>query len=127
MREETKNWWIQAQNDLESARKNLEVEVYYVCAFLSQQAVEKGMKALCIHKNRKLPRKTHNLLHLAKEVDFPQQKLGLLRAINPDFVTTRYPDAANGIPTELFDREIAQDHLSKAEEVMNWIDTILRS
>lgn len=38
---------------LEAARKNLESELFYVCAFLSQQAVEKGLKALYIHTKKK--------------------------------------------------------------------------
>lgn len=126
MREETKNWWAQAQKDLESARTNLEVELYYVCAFLCQQAVEKAFKALYILKKKDMPDKTHNLLVLAKIVGFPKQKFGLLRSLNPAFVTTRYPDAANGIPAEIFDREIAEDHLNKAEEVMNWIQKMLK-
>ncbi|NIR47010.1 HEPN domain-containing protein [candidate division KSB1 bacterium] len=127
MREETKNWWAQAQKDLESARKSLNADLYYVSAFLCQQAVEKGLKALYIQQKKQMPDKTHNLLRLAESVGFPKNKLGLLRSLNPDFVTTRYPDAANGIPAEIFDKDIAQDHLEKAEEVMNWIRKTLKN
>jgi len=34
MREEVNNWWEQALKDLESAKKNLETESFYVSAFL---------------------------------------------------------------------------------------------
>ncbi len=126
MREEAKNWWTQAQRDLEAAQKNLEFKLFYVSAFLAQQAVEKGFRAFYIYKKKDLPDKTHNLLSLANAVGFPRQKFGLLRSLNPDFVTTRYPDAANGIPAEMFDKEIAEDHLKKAEEVMNWIQKMFK-
>lgn len=43
MREEVSNWWKQALKDLESASKNLEIKEYYVTAFLSHQAAEKGL------------------------------------------------------------------------------------
>ena len=46
MKPEFDNWWRQAQYDLESAKLNLRKETAYICAFLSQQAVEKGFKAL---------------------------------------------------------------------------------
>lgn len=41
MREEASNWWQQALKDLESAKKNLTIEAYYITAFLSQQAKKK--------------------------------------------------------------------------------------
>lgn len=100
--------------------------MFYVCAFLSQQSVEKGLKALYIHQKKQLPDKTHNLLSLARAVTVPKEMFGSLRALNPDFVTTRYPDAANGIPADIFDKEIAQDHLKKAEEMVDWIREMLK-
>lgn len=53
MRKETENWWKQAEEDLDSAQKNLEIKKYYLVAFLSQQAVEKGLKALILFKSKK--------------------------------------------------------------------------
>lgn len=41
MREEASNWWQQALKDLESAKKNLTIEAYYITSFLSQQAKKK--------------------------------------------------------------------------------------
>ena len=46
MRKEAENWWKQALKDFEVAGKNLEIDQYYIVAFLCQQAVEKGLKAL---------------------------------------------------------------------------------
>jgi len=66
MREEAINWWEQALKDLEIAKKNLDIESFYVSAFLSQQATEKALKALYIHRLRDTPGKTHSLLHLGR-------------------------------------------------------------
>ena len=55
LREEAKNWWIQAKNDPDAANKNLEMKLYYVAAFLSQQATETALKALYIAKKKALP------------------------------------------------------------------------
>jgi HEPN domain-containing protein len=66
MREEVSNWWKQALKNLESASKNLEINEYYVTAFLSQQATEKVLKALYIHTIKESPGPTHSLLFWKK-------------------------------------------------------------
>lgn len=115
MREEVCNWWEQSLMDLESAKKNLSIESYYVTAFLSQQAAEKALKALYIHKLKDSPGKTHSLLHLGREVGIPSDFYHSLRKLNPDFILTRYPDVADGVPYELYDEEIALEKLKLAE------------
>ena len=50
MRKEVEEWWKQALKDLDSAEKNLNIEEFYLTAFLCQQSVEKALKALYILK-----------------------------------------------------------------------------
>jgi len=121
MREEILNWWAQALKDLESASKNLKIEEYYVSAFLAQQATEKALKALYIHELNESPGPTHSLLFLGKKVHVPKKFYTGLRKISPDFVITRYPDAANGIPYELYDEEISKERLEIAGKVIEWV------
>jgi HEPN domain-containing protein len=121
MRKEAGSWWQQAQKDLQSAEKNLEIEEYYLVAFLCQQAVEKGLKALYIHRLKESPGATHSLLFLGKKVEIPAEFLTFLRKMTPDFVLARYPDAADGVPYELYDRDIAQERLGFAKKVLEWI------
>lgn len=40
-----------------------------------------------------------------------------LRVLNPEYVASRYPNAANGIPAENYDRLKAEGLLSAAEKV----------
>ncbi|MDI6723131.1 MAG: HEPN domain-containing protein [Methanobacterium sp.] len=127
MREEVSNWWKQALKDLESASKNLEIKEYYVAAFLSQQAAEKALKALYIHKLKESSGPTHSLLFLGRSVKIPDEFLSGLRKLSPDFVITRYPDAANGVPYELYDDEIARERLKIAKGVVKWVEQELKS
>jgi len=56
MRKETEIWWKQANKDMGSAKRIMELGEYYVSAFLSQQAVEKALKALLIESTGNFPR-----------------------------------------------------------------------
>ena len=96
---------------------------YYACAFFCQQSVEKGLKALYIAKRRISPGTTHSLIYLATETDVPSKFHTFLRQLTPEFVTTRYPDAAYGTPYELYDEEIANELLEKSKEVIKWIES----
>jgi HEPN domain-containing protein len=121
MRKEAEQWWKQAKRDLQTAQNCNSSKDYYACAFFCQQSVEKALKALYIEKKRESPRTTHSLIYYATEVDAPQQFYTFLRRLTPEFVTTRYPDAAYGVPYELYDEAIAGEILEKSREVIQWI------
>lgn len=114
-------WWKQAEDDLENAQKNLSTGGYYLVVFLCQQAVEKGLKACFIKLKNTSPGATHSLVYLATETNTPQKFFKFLRRLMPQFVTTRYPDAAYGVPSELYDKSIASEYLQDTEEVMRWL------
>jgi len=120
MREETSNWMKQAEMDLETAKGTIGIEKYYATAFFSQQAAEKALKAMALKKLRQ-PMKTHNLLELAKKVKVPHEIMRCLIELTPDFVITRYPDAANGLPYELYDLKKAKQRVVYAEKVLKWV------
>lgn len=126
MREETANWWKQAKKDLESAEKNFKIGEYHLVVFLCQQAVEKGLKAYFIKTKQTSPGTTHSLIYLATETKVPTKFHKFLRSLMPQFVNTRYPDAAYGVPSELYDKEIASDFLKKTTEVIKWLKTQIK-
>jgi len=64
---------------------------------------------------------THSLVLLATECAIPSHYLSFLRKLTPQFVNTRYPDAAYGVPSELYDVKIAEEYLKQTEEVMKWL------
>jgi HEPN domain-containing protein len=111
----------QADRDLLNAGKNIEVEAYEVAAFLAEQAVEKFLRAAWIVSKAELPPHTHYLLELGEGLELPQPLLRHLAFLNPDYTMSRYPDAANGIPFQLYDREAALSKVRAAREVMEWL------
>ncbi len=120
MIEEASRWLKQALRDLEAGQRNFEIGEYYLVAFLAQQAVEKALKALYIHKFRESTQ-THSLVFLGKAVGIPDEFLGILRDLTPDFVISRYPDVAGEVPYEIYDDGIARRKLENAKKVVEWV------
>lgn len=96
MRREARNWLRQAEADMKTAKDCLGAGNYYAAAFFGQQAVEKALKSYFIAERRDVPPKTHNLLDLSRELNVPKELLTIARELTPEFVITRYPNAAGG-------------------------------
>jgi len=105
--------------DLGAAKANLEIKQFFVAAFYSQQCAEKSLKAFGIEKMRENI-KTHNLLEIAKKLKLPKEIIDGLIELNPDFIISRYPDAANAVPAELYDFKRAKRKIIYAEKVFEW-------
>ena len=120
MRKESQNWWRQALADLEAAKDNLTMGHYFVSAFLCQQAAEKALKVVFMETLRERPPHTHSLIEVGRRLSAPSPIQSALRRLTPAYVITRYPDAATGIPAELYDEGMARTHLDDAEEVFRW-------
>jgi len=120
MREEIENWWKQAEKDLSAARNSLNSGDYEWASFQSNQAAEKGLKALYL-KEKKEIFPTHNLILLAKKLDLPIEIINFLKELNPDYTMSRYPDAANAPPFENYNNKKAKEKIAFAEEVLKWI------
>lgn len=125
MRPETQSWWTQGEHDFQAAQKLCAAEIFYAAAFLCHQAAEKWLKAVYIETKRDLPPKTHNLVELGKLLGVPEEVMHALRVLNPEYVASRYPDAANGVPAENYDRLKTETLLSAAEKVRIWATSAL--
>lgn len=121
MREEVKNWWLQAKADLISAKNCITSKDYYLGVFSCQQAVEKALKALCLIKIREIP-KGHSIIYLAQKIKVPKEMFSGIRDLNPEYLITRYPDMAAGIPAHMYDKEIADRHYNTAKNVLKWVE-----
>ncbi|MBI2672149.1 HEPN domain-containing protein [Candidatus Woesearchaeota archaeon] len=120
MRKEIENWLKQAEADLKSSKNCIRSEDYYLSVFSSQQAVEKALKALCLLKIKEIPQ-GHSIIYLAKILEAPKEFYSGIRDLNPEYLVTRYPDMAEGVPAELYDKEIAERHYNTAEKVLQWV------
>lgn len=125
MREEAQLWWEQSQADYENAQRIAELEQWYLAAFLAQQSCEKALKAVHIEVKRKLPDRTHSLIKLGKDVGVAEDLLSVLRRLNADYVSTRYPDVDGVAPKDAYDESMVNERLDYAAEVMEWATTKL--
>jgi HEPN domain-containing protein len=121
MRREIERLLKQADRDLDNARKNLTIEAYEVAAFLAQQAVEKYLKGAWVVAKREPAPHTHALTELGDGLGVPADLRRHLADLTSDYTVSRYPDAANAIPYELYDESTAQTKVQNAEAVIAWL------
>lgn len=121
MREEAKRWLKQSKADMKTAEDCFKDENYYASAFFCQQAVEKALKALYIIRRKDFPPRTHNLLDLSLELSLPEEVLRVARNLTPEFIVSRYPDAAGGVPAELYDKEKTERILELTRRFFEWL------
>lgn len=57
----------------------------------------------------------------------PATLLPKLLYLNPDYTVARHPDAANGVPYELYDEATARAKVEAAQESARWIEQRIRS
>lgn len=119
MKEEVKRWWRMAKDDLSSARSNFKNRKYYVCAFLSQQAVEKALKAILLEQKKELIR-IHDLVILGKEVGLQKDFLEKCEQLSRVYIETRYGGIGNYVPSEKFTKQNSSDYLKIAEDILKW-------
>ena len=116
---------MQAKRDLVTAGNCLNSEDYYACAFFAQQAVEKALKTLILFKNKEKT-EGHSLVYLGNFAGIPVKFLPELKKLSPQYFLSRYPDASEEIPYELYDESIAKDFLKTAQEILTWIENQLK-
>lgn len=121
MRKEAERLIRQSERDLENAAKNITIDAFEVAAFLCCQAVEKYLKALWMHERGEGAPWTHSLTELGDALGVPSGLRPRLVYLNVDYTAARYPDAANGVPYEVYDRATAESKVEAATEVFEWL------
>lgn len=127
MRPEAAACLTQSREDLITAQVNLDGERFYACVFFAHQAAEKALKALHVVNERSLAPRGHNLVDMARRLQAPESIMEDARELNPEYFTTRYPDAAVGVPAEMYSRASAVVHLDAARRILRWVESRLPS
>lgn len=117
MKEEIKNWWKKAQEDLDAAEFNFKGGKFEIAAFLCQQSVEKAFKALLLKKTKTI-RKIHDLVELGKNINAPEKIINGVKELTFAYIYSRYPD----VKQELNLKEKAYEFLNVAKEALKWIE-----
>jgi len=131
MRREVLLWINAAKEDLVDAHDAMGRGRWFRAAFFSQQAVEKALKALFFIVRREEPPHIHTVTELyraLKESSFtlPRDLEDQLYILNKYYTITRYPDAANGLPSEAVDKIEAERAYQLACNVVNFIEEYTR-
>lgn len=124
--EEGRRWLLQAKQDLEDARYNLEGKRYHIACFLSQQSAEKALKAFLHAKGEEMVW-GHSVAELCKRATSLDKDLEKIRrmaaTLDKYYIPTRYPNGLpGGIPSEAFEKRDADRAIEIAEEVIKVIE-----
>jgi HEPN domain-containing protein len=120
MKKEVNDWLQMAISDLDAAKYNLDGKKYKVAAFLSQQTIEKTLKAISIEKTGKFS-KVHDLVFLGKSIGLPDNMIDYCKKVTPAYIYTRYPDV---VPSHDIG-EHAKEFIDYAEEIIKWAENQL--
>lgn len=126
LRPETKLWWAQAKRDMKIAEANHADRNYEASVFFCEQATQKALKALILHRTSKAPPKIHNLSELGRLVGMEVRMMDFLAELTPHYMITRYPDAAGAVTTELYNGRISLRFLRGTKKVLAWCRSRLR-
>ncbi|WP_291998617.1 HEPN domain-containing protein [Caldivirga sp.] len=129
MREEVYKWLQQAFDDLATAKDMVATGHYYAAAFWAQQSADKALKALALSLGKVL--RTHDLSEILNTI---HEESGLpiddvkqdANKLTIHYVVSRYPNAANAIPSRIYSRDDAEDLVRRAEKVIQWVRQNLR-
>lgn len=99
--------------------------MYDSAAFYSFQSAEKALKALSYSLGY-IPKKTHNLLELVEVLRIKVPVMDELKKLTPHYTISRYPDAANSIPSEIYTKGISKGCIDSAERVLKWVKEALK-
>lgn len=123
MREEIKNWWKQAKRDLKTSENSYNSGDYYASVFWCQQSLEKGLKSFIMSSKRFRSSELafHSLIRLSRVAKMPKKFNNFLRSLSPEYYISRYPDASEEVPYEIYTKEDAKDILEKSKKIIKWL------
>jgi len=120
-----KQWLEKATEDLTVARLVFKEEHTAHACFLSQQSMEKSLKAYLLARSNEYPR-THKLVDLLKEGERLNsgfaQFLSDCMVVDQYYIPTRYPDGIpGGTPTGMPSNAEAQEAIEAAEKILQFV------
>jgi len=129
IREEVFDWFEEAKADLKRAIRSLNNNDYSLSCYMSQQAIEKALKALIIGLKHKRPPHVHDLVVLYEYVrdllPLPRDVIEKLPEVSQYYVTARYPNAGLRRPSISFSKLQADNALEVAKYVIRKVEEIL--
>lgn len=124
MGERYKDWFRQAQADLEHARHSLVVGDYDWSCFAAHQAAEKVLISVFLSRGIDARGNSITVLmdNLLRNEDLsPMQLLDASRELDRYFSPTRYPDVFDvGAPADFYTKKDAESAIMNAQEIIDF-------
>jgi|LSQX01.2.fsa_nt_gb HEPN domain-containing protein len=123
LRQEVRDWLDSSGYDFETSKIMYDTGRYSYCVFMCHQTIEKLLKAIIIHVNKEIPKKSHNLRELLADCNFevPADIETKILKLNPHYMFSRYPDIAGGPSYKMYNKQIAKECMDITEEAVTWL------
>jgi len=118
------DWFEQAKDDLNHAKKSLEMCDYGWACFACQQAGEKAVKALYMKKNSiAWGHSVYELLeNLPEDLKPSLELIEKAKILDKYYIPTRYPNAhPSGPAFKFYTKKEAEEAIKVCEEVMDFV------
>ena len=112
-------YWINSANhDFDVSETLFKNGKYDWCLFIAHLVLEKILKAFYVKNIGKLPPRTHDLVRMANmaKVEFDEDTLEFLDAVNTFNISTRYPDEKLKF-YKMCTREFTEKHFQHIKEI----------
>jgi HEPN domain-containing protein len=112
-----KDWYRQAEADLTHARNALQSGGFEWSCFAAQQAAEKAVKAVFLHRNQEAW--GHTVTALLGNLPGTEHLSDRAKTLDKHYIPTRYPNGFDaGAPTDFYTQADAAQAISCAEEIL---------
>ena len=123
-----RDWLRQGFRDLEQARESAKAGFHEWACFASQQAAEKGIKAVYLHLGAEAW--GHSLsrlcLGLREKIEIPEYVADAARILDHFYIPTRYPNGFDeGMPGDYYAEEDSARAIKCAEEILRLCEGFL--
>ena len=119
MRGEIKDWIVQADADFRKAMVLFDAGEFDGVAFYSHQSIEKILKAFYMRKNKR-GKAGHSIIYVAKELKVSGELFEKIKKVAPEYLISRYPDIVGVAPVDYYTKEMVEEYLEIAKEVLKW-------
>lgn len=115
-----KDWFRQAEADLDAAKNLLKSKNYDWACFAAQQSAKKWVKGKLNELGYEI--RGHSIVelleYLEKEMEVPSEIKSAGRVLDLYYIPSRYPTAhPSGAPVDKFDEKMAEEAVAYAERI----------
>ena len=122
MPKDPKEWFRQAEYDLETAEYMFAGGRYFYSVFMCHLGIEKALKGIYQERLKEIPPRVHNLVYLLNKIGMKpsESRAKFLIKLNEASVPIRYPETIELLKRD-YTQAAVQDILFKSREVLEWI------